>query len=119
NVLMSAVRWLHPTASDLTGDRKGGAALAVSPLSVLCPQGFKQAIDATVLDRRGKPRALCYVHADAFDDDVDDSELAVGPAQSPIEADVLGGGHVDLAAHKDGAVILRVRARDLHPLPHI
>src|SRR5262245_55011096 len=99
----------HSGTKMQTGDRKGDAALgqvsgdlgqrdgtrAVHEIDgtglVLCPQRFNEAIDATVLDRRGELRALCDVHAYAFDDDIDDSELAVGAAQSPIDADVLGG----------------------------
>jgi hypothetical protein len=33
------------------------------------------------LDRRGKDRALGYIHAYAFDDDVDDGEIAIRLAQ--------------------------------------
>src|SRR5262245_12904457 len=87
---------------------------------VLCPQGLDQVIDAaTVLDHGGELRALGYAHAYAFYDDVDDGEIAVGMAQSPIDGDVLGRGHVDLAVHNDGTLVLGAGACDLDDLAQI
>ena len=59
-------------------------------LQVLCPQGLDETIDAaTVLDYPGELRALSDVHANAFDDDVDDGKIAAAAAQPPIDPDVL------------------------------